>query len=289
VLGAADPFAWQPDPLGWTLVPLLAVGYVSALRSASRGPLVLPKVQGRQRAAFAAGLFALWLALDWPLAELGRRWSLMAHMAQISLLAMVAAPLLLLGTPRWLGERLTRPPSVDAVVRRVSHPAVATVVFNGAILASLLPPVVSAQAANGAVDGLVHVALLAAGLVMWMPALRFPGTRPLSTAARIGYLCVQAILPSFPALVFIFAAHPLYPTFAHAREALGISAVADQQLAGALAKVFGLGVLGLAIGVILVRAERAESAGLDPDPLTWDDVERELRRLDRHHRKTDAG
>ena len=124
---------------------------------------------------------------------------------------------------------------------------------------------------------------------MWIPALRtIPGEHFLSTGGRAGYLMIQAILPTFPALVFIFAQHPLYTAYAHAPTTLGLSPLLDQQMAGALAKVAGLGILLGAAGFFLLRWHQAEEEGADPDPLLWDDVERELRRLERRSRKTDS-
>ncbi|MGH9208374.1 MAG: hypothetical protein ACRD1G_17770, partial [Acidimicrobiales bacterium] len=69
---------------------------------------------------------------------------------------------------------------------------------------------------------------------------------------------------------------------------LGLAPLTDQRLAGALAKLVGIAVLWGAAAAILVRAQRAEEAGMDPDPLGWDDVERELRRLDRRPGRTEA-
>jgi cytochrome c oxidase assembly factor CtaG len=124
---------------------------------------------------------------------------------------------------------------------------------------------------------------------MWMPALRtIPGERYLSTGGRAGYLMIQAILPSFPALVFIFAQRPLYAAYAQAPTTLGLAPLLDQQAAGALAKVAGLGILLGAAGFFLFRWHQAEETGSDPDPLLWDDVERELRRLERRSRRTDS-
>jgi putative membrane protein len=290
IVGAVGPWAFAPTPGAWLLVVVLGAGYLVALHRL--GPLhsgLGPAATRGQQLAFAGGLLALALALGWPLADVGRSTAFLVHMTQIGLLTMVAPPLLLLGLPRWLAELSTRPPAVDAVLRRATQPVVATISFNAMLVVALLPPVVDAQAGSAAVDSAIHLGLLVSGLIMWMPALRVPGARILSTAGRIGYLCVQAILPSFPALIFIFANHPLYPAFAHTTGVFGISVVTDQQVAGAIAKLMALGALGVAIAAILVKTERAESSGADPDTLTWDDVERELRRLERRpHRRTDA-
>lgn len=290
LLAASGPWAFVPSPGAWLLVVVLAGAYFTALRRlapahAGLGP---PATRGQQL-AFVGGLLALVLALGWPLADLGRSTAFLAHMTQVGLLTMVAPPLLLLGLPRWLAEVATRPPAVDGALRRLTHPVVATVIFNAMLVGSLVPVVVDAQARSAAADSAIHLGLVTAGLVMWMPALRVPGARMLSTAGRIGYLCAQAVLPSFPALIFIFAHHPLYEAFAHGPGIFGLTVIADQQIAGAIAKLLSLGALGVAVAAILVKTERAESAGTDPDTLTWDDVERELRRLERRpHRRTDA-
>ncbi len=286
------PWTWEPHAVGWVVIAAMAVAYTVALRRL--GPAHAaggPSSTGRHIASFVGGLVALGLALTWPVVDLARSWSLLIHMIHLSLIALVAAPLVLLGLPRWLVDLATRPVGVDAAVRRITSPLVATVIFNSVIIASLLPPVMELAARSAGVSACVDVVVFAAAVVMWTPALRLlPGPPQLSSAARVGYLFVQSILPNFPALIFIFAHHPIYAPFAHgARVALGISALADQQLAGVVAKLVGICILWGAAAVILVRAQRAEDAGADPDPLTWDDVERELRRLERRPRRSDAG
>jgi putative membrane protein len=242
----------------------------------------------RQRASFGAGLFVLLIALCWPLADLADS-SLLARMAQRSLLLLVAPPLLLMGLPRWLVNRLTRPALVDSVLGFLTRPVVATLLFNAAVVASFIAPAINGEARSGAIAVGISLGLLVVGMIMWMPVLRtIPGERYLSTGGRAGYLMIQAILPSFPALVFIFARRPLYSAYAHAPTTLGLTPLLDQQVAGALAKVVGLGILLGAAGFFLFRWHQAEETGSDPDPLLWDDVERELRRLERRSRRTDS-
>src|SRR5207302_8841165 len=99
----------------------------------------------RQRASFGAGLLVLLIALCWPLADLADS-SLLARMAQRSLLLLVAPPLLLLGLPRWLVDRLTRPALVDSVLGFLTRPVVATLLFNAAVTASFLAPAINGEA-----------------------------------------------------------------------------------------------------------------------------------------------
>jgi putative membrane protein len=293
IAATGSPWGWHPHPVGWVVVIGLAAGYVYLLRSWSTTEPALAgaageKVSRRQRASFGIGLLVLLVALGWPLAGLADS-SLLARMAQRSLLLLVAPPLLLLGLPRWLVDRLTRPAIVDNVLGALTRPAVATVLFNAVVLASFLAPAINGEAHSAAIAAGINLGLLAAATLMWMPALRtIPGERYLSTGGRAGYLMVQAILPTFPALIFIFARHPVYSAYAQAPTTLGLSPLLDQQVAGALAKVAGLGILLGAAGFFLLRWHQAEETGSDPDPLLWDDVERELRRLERRSGKSDS-
>ncbi|HWC37006.1 MAG TPA: cytochrome c oxidase assembly protein [Acidimicrobiales bacterium] len=296
IASTGSPWSWHPHPVGWVVVIGLAAAYISFVRSSrgtqaafDGGPRPLGEmVSRRQRASFGAGLLVLLIALGWPLADIADS-SLLARMAQRSLLLLVAPPLLLLGLPRWLVDRLTRPAIVDNVLGVLTRPVVATLLFNAAVVASFLPAAINGEARSSAIAAGINLGLLAVATIMWMPALRtIPGEHYLSTGGRAGYLMVQAILPTFPALVFIFAQRPLYSAYVHAPTTLGLSPLLDQQIAGALAKVAGLGILLGAAGFFLLRWHQAEETGADPDPLLWDDVERELRRVERRSRKSDS-
>ncbi len=120
----------------------------------------------------------------------------------------------------------------------------AVVVFTVIAVGTLLTPVVAAQASSAVVRGVVDVVLLLGGMVLWGPVLRhIPGASRPSPVGLAAYLFVQSVVPGFPSVIYVFARHPLYPAFAHAHAAIGLSAVGDQQLAGVVAKVATLPVL----------------------------------------------
>ncbi|MGH9069253.1 MAG: cytochrome c oxidase assembly protein [Acidimicrobiales bacterium] len=276
-------WVWSPHPLGLAVVGACAIAYIVALRRL--GPAHAPLggvVTPAQVTAFTAGLVALAVAVSWPVADLARHASVTAHVVQQLLLVLAVPPLVLLGLPRWLLALATRSPRMDSAFSRATHPVLAFLIFNAAVVVAWLPAVVGAESRNPAVDAAVLGMLVAAGFMMWTPALRVvPGTAQLSTAARITYLFAQSVVFNLPALVLIFARHPLYPVLAARVASLGLSPVTDQQVAGAVAKIAGVVVLLGAVGLVLARAQHREEAGRDPDPLLWDDVERELQRLER--------
>ena len=233
----------------------------------------------REKFYFTLGALTLYFANSWPLADLADKYSILAHLMQHLYIALIAVPLMLLGTPRWVFGRLTKPRLLDWTLSKVTRSFVATVIFSFTMVLTMLPPIVSAEASSWLFHDFVHLWIGLAAAIMWIPALKLlPGTRQLTTAGRIAYLFTQSLLPNVPAIVLIFSRHSFYPMYAKTAAAIGISAVADQQLAGAVGKIFSLLVFwGAAVGILL-RANRDEELGVDPDLITWDDVEREFER-----------
>lgn len=287
------PEPWTPHALTLTFLVAGVAAYIWCLRRLA--PLYAPAgrvVTRGQILAFAGSMVAFGVALSWPLADLAQHASATAHVVQQLLLVLVVPPLFLLGLPRWLLELATRGSQVEKTLRRLTHPVVAFLVFNVALVLAWLPPVIWAEGTWAPVAAVVNAFILGAGFMMWIPALRIvPGTRHLSAASRITYLFAQSVVFNFPAMILVFVSYPLYSVYAHhVRRALGLGPLADQQLAGGVAKVVGFAVLLGAAALILHQGWRAEETGRDPDPLFWEEVARELRRLEgRSKGSTDTG
>lgn len=236
----------------------------------------------KERASFTAGLFLLVILTNYPLERLAQSYSVMAYLGQNLLIMLAAVPLMLDGIPRWMMVKLTGPRLIDTALAHLTRAVPSTFIFSGSIVGSMLTAVVSAQSNSAIFRTGLHIELIAAAGIMWIAALgRLPGARQMSTMGRVIYLFAQSLLPSFPAFVLIFSQHSYYPTFAAHIHALGISAVADQELAGGLSKVISLGILWGTSVAILLKANRYEETGADPQPLTMEDVEREFTRSER--------
>jgi len=274
-----SPWTFSAHPVVWAVAVALAVGYGLAVRRPEW------RATGRQVWMFASGLLLLLVCCSWPLADLAAHWSLTALVVQRLALTLAVPPLLVLGTPQPIIAAVTRPAPVDAIVRRCTRPAVAVVVVTVVAVATLSVAAVEWQSSSAIGRGLLDLVLLLAGIVLWAPVLHhLPGLERPSALGRAGYLVIQSIVPSFLAVVWIFARHPLYPPFAHAR-LFGLTPLTDQQLAGFVAKLGTIAVLWTVAFVVLTRAQRASERGEDGEPLTWADVERQLLRLDRYQRR----
>jgi putative membrane protein len=270
--GGESVWAFQPHPDVWLVVGALGLGYWWALR---RGPA--EGASGRQKVLFGLGLLALWVHSDWPVHDVAEERLLWVHMMQHTGFQLIAAPLLLVGTPAWLLRRLVAP--VRGVLQVLARPLVAAVLFNGLVVVTHWPLVVNASLESEPLHFFVHVLLFGSALLMWFPVLnlgRVPDLPQLGEAGRMLYLFLQSVLPTVPASFFTFAEKPVYLFYAEAQRTWGMSAVEDQQLAGGLMKVYAGSILW---GVILViffrwyaRDQRAAKV------LRWEDVQRELDR-----------
>ena len=274
-----SPWAFDAHWATWSVVAALAAGYGFGIARTARP-------SRRQLLATVGGLLGLALATSWPLADMAAHTSLTALVIQRLLLLLAVPPLLMMGMPLRLIARLTRPRVVDWVVRRCARPPIAVAVVTVVAVATATTAAVQAEGSSAWARVGLDVALLAAGFVLWTPVLtELPGTDRPSALGRAGYLIVQSIVPSFLAVVWIFARHPLYPHFATGPHLMGVSPVMDQQVAGFVAKFTTIAVLWTVAFVSLTRAQHAVASGGDPDPLLWSDVERHLERAERRERR----
>ncbi len=281
MIAAGQPFDWHLH-LFWLLAFPLVVGlYLWATGARHRGETATP----RQKLLFVGGVLVLVVAVTWPLGDLAAHWLLVALVLQRLLLTLAVPPLLVLGTPRPLIARLTRPAPVDAVLRVAVRPAPAVAIVTVIAVATLTTGAVSLAARSDVARVGIELLVLASGFVLWAPVLtELPGAPRLSPLGRGGYLIVQSIVPSFLSIVWIFARHSLYPPYSHPGKVVDMTPLLDQQLAGFVAKLSTIAVLWSVAFVIMTRAESADVAGQD-EPLMWSDVEREIERADRRERR----
>ncbi len=242
----------------------------------------LSHLRRRQAVLFYTGVLSAYLALAWPLGDLARHYSVLAYLGSNSLLVLGSTPLMLAGLPRWFFAEITRRRLIDNTLRIMTRPIAATVVFSTVVISSMLPAVVAVETTNELAWAAYHLALMAAAAVMWVTALSLlPGLHRLSTYGRVGFLFVQSLLPTFPGIALIFAKHSFYASYRAGAPAIGLSPLADQQLAGAAIKGLSILVLWTVAALILAKASKDEEQGRDPESLTWDDVEREFERQKR--------
>jgi len=210
---------------------------------------------------YVAGWAALVLALVSPVDRYSHLL-LSVHMAQHLLIAMVAAPLLLLGAPVTLAlqaasprvrQRVMLPVLHSRAVKAVSHPIVAWSAFAIVLWASHFSPLYEGALENEAVHGLEHLLYLGAALLFWWPVVGVdPSPSRLSHPARILYLFLLMPQTALLGLAIYESDHVLYPHYLLTTSRLGVSALADQHAAGAIMWTTGMFLTVPALAFVLL-------------------------------------
>ena len=242
-------------------------------------------IDRRMRWQLRAAVGGWWLVTLWPVGDIAASHSLSVAVAQRLVIMLAVVPLIMRAISVATMVRLTRPVLVDVLASWLSRPlpALGVVTVGGTL--TLSAPLVNAGATNEAARWVVLLATVLCGVVLWLPVLgSVPGARHLSPAARSGYLFAASLLVTVMSFVWIFSLHPLYSSLTYQQEVVHLSALADQQIAGFVAKLGAFVPLWTVAFIIFFRAD-ADGVPVEESPLHWADVERHLLRSERRERR----
>lgn len=262
-----EKWTWVPRPyLGvWLLCGALVVGYVIARRRHTRNavgasaaePLSDQEATRARRRPwqFAAGIFFLWLASDWPVGTLGASYLASVHMTQYMLYTLAAAPLLMLGTPEWMARGIIGSLHLGGLHRVVARPVVAAIISNVILIGTHAPITVDTLRATQPGSFALDMIWLLSGFILWTPIISpLPEARAATAGVKLVYLFAAAgLMPMIPGGFLTFSDQPLYRTYELAPRLAGIEALNDQQVAGVLMKIGNLPVIWATITVIWLR------------------------------------
>lgn len=255
-----EPWTWTPQPyLGvWAIMTGLVVARWRALRT-RRKVTGSAGVTGRQQLWFWLGLIAFWVASDWPVGTLGAGYLAWVHMLQYLVYTFVAAPLLLLSVPEWWARRVLARWRLYRVAAWFSRPLYAAIVANAILIATHAPWTVDRLRVSQAGSFTLDAVWFLGGLALWLPVISpLVEHRVAPAPLRCIYLFGAAgLTPMIPGGFLTFANAPLYRTYELAPR-IGIDALADQQLAGAIMKVGAVPVIWAVIAVIWLRWAQGE-------------------------------
>jgi putative membrane protein len=243
---------WQPvfDPEWMIGLAIIAVDYMVVVGAYERRGR---PVSWLRRAAFAAAVAITALALFSPIEHLALTSMLSFHLLQNVMLGDWAPPLFLLGLTTAMTTALAR----RRWVAVLANPSVALGVWLVTWYVTHIPAVYDYALTHRAALGVEHLAFLIAGLAFWWPEI-VPGY--LSPVGKISYLAI-AFLAISPLDLFVYLAnHPLYSFYLHTLKLGGISALADQQIAGVAMAIESNLVLLTVIAFALMRLLAEEPA-----------------------------
>jgi putative membrane protein len=223
--------------------------------------------------SFFLGLFLIWVALGSPLAAFDEEL-LTVHMVQHLLLMTVGPPLILLGAPlipllHGLPQKFVQSvvgplfqwPPMQRVGRLLSRPAFCWLAGTAALVGWHLPAAFSLALRSEPWHVVEHACFLAAGFLFWWPVVQpWPSASTWPRWSILIYLFLATLPCDILSAFLAFCDRVVYAVYLSAPKHFGISALEDQQCAGALMWTCVTLVYLLAAAILTTRLLSARSS-----------------------------
>jgi len=233
------------EPL-WISVALSLVALVYLHRWLRVAWLVPRSVKSWRAWSFFIGLLLVWVGLGSPLSFLDHDL-LTVHMVQHLLLMTLAPPLILLGAPWKLLPQRPMPSVMELLARPLRwapmrqvghlllHPAVDWIAATAALVVWHIPSIFMLGLRSQTWHGIEQATFLATGILFWWPvveasrnALKWP------ESSMLLYLFLATLPCDILSGFLVFCDRVVYPIYSSSSQSFGLSALEDQQCAGAL-------------------------------------------------------
>ena len=250
------------DPGVLASLAVAEVLYVRAVRILRRRGV---RVGAGQQVLWHLGI-ALWLVgLVSPIDAWGSDL-LSAHMAQHLLIADLAAPLLLAGMrnpvlafvlPRPALVTLARRRRLRAAFRTLRRPLVAIPVYALVLYFWHFGFAFEAAVRSDVVHALQHASFVGIGILVWWSALEPNRRRLRGDLWKIGHILAARMVGMFLGMGFVIIQKPIYTgVYGTGERRFGLTALNDQQLAGALMVGLDVLIMVFALAFFFLRAAR---------------------------------
>jgi cytochrome c oxidase assembly factor CtaG len=230
----------------WVSVLLILVALVYVRGWVRIRRINLETIENWRVGSFLLGLFLIWLAMASPIAALDHEL-LTIHMVQHLLLLTLAPPSIWVGAPLKpllhgltpvLGNvmsHLFRSPPVQRLGSAIAHPAVCWLAGAATLVGWHVPSLFALGMRSGLWHTTEQVSFLASGLLFWWPVIK-PGQGASNGSGWpiLLYLFVATLPCDILSGFLVFCDRVVYPVFLSAPRSFGLSAIEDQQCAGAL-------------------------------------------------------
>jgi putative membrane protein len=267
-VGPSPLTSWTWDPA--QLLLIAAAGFFYYRRAATLARRGAPVPAWRRR-LFGLGLGLAFLAVASPVHALGERQFFFAHMLQHILLGDLAPLCMVAGLTGPLLRPVLALPVVDRL-RVLAHPLVAFPVWAANLLLWHVPFAYQGALHHDGVHAVQHILFFTCGSLMWAPVLEvLPAPEWFGTGMKLGYIVAVRLVETVLGNIFVWSGGVFYRFYDHPVERWGISAHADQGIAGGLMMIEGSLVTLAAIAWLFLRMgseselrQRLLEEGVDP-------------------------
>jgi len=234
--------SWHWSPITLCGLVIVCMLYALGVWRANRQTRPLP-VKWYHVLAFVTAILLIALVLLTPFDMIARTQLFAAHMVQAVVLTTLCAPLLLAGCPSAIWEPILAQPAIRGVLRTLTRPLIASIIFNVTFLLWHAPGLYNFALVHGTVYHIEMLSFLLTSLLNWWPLIG-----PVREFRKLSYplQMLYAFLDGQPVDVFaflvVFTGVVFYPQYAVPPQFVqfGYSAVADQTVAGAFLLIPGL-------------------------------------------------
>jgi putative membrane protein len=137
-----------------------------------------------------------------------------AHMTQMSVLYLGAVPFLLLGLPDWFYRSIFKNKRINALIRFVTKPLFALLLFNLLFSFYHLPDIFDVVKTDVLLHGIFTSILFITAIIMWWPIVcPLPEMDKMPHLAKIGYIFANGMLLTPACALIIFAEKTLFTTY----------------------------------------------------------------------------
>ncbi|KGP71465.1 cytochrome c oxidase assembly factor CtaG [Pontibacillus yanchengensis] len=243
-----------------------------------------------QQIMFYTGLILLYLIKGSPVDLLGHIM-FTAHMTQMALYYLVFPIFIVQGIPKWMWRKLFSTPILAPVLRILTKPLVALLLFNGLFSLYHIPEVFDFAKTSVIAHAIITTVILITAFCVWWPVFTpLEEMDTLSPLLKLGYIFANGVLITPACGLIIFAGEPLYSTYSDPAawsSALSLCVpggvlsslslggpqifspmpiLQDQQLGGVIMKITQEIVYGIFIAIIFFSWYNQESSSIDPIP-----------------------
>lgn len=251
-------------------------------------------VTNREIKYFIASMVMLYIVKGSP-ADLLGHILFSVHMAQMALLLLVVAPLLIIGIPDFIWKKVLSVKLIDKILRLFTKPVISLLVFTVMFSLNHYPMVLDFIKMSVVVHSIFTIMLFLSAFFLWWPIVNTIESHPqLHGLKKIGYVILSAILLTPACSLIIFVDVPVYETYSTGEAWLKAMALCvpagtlsglsisgpelftnmptlyDQQLGGIIMKVIQELIYVFVIGKIFIKWYREEQ--LNADEITQKDL-----------------
>lgn len=234
--GTAWTWKWQAFPGIWLITLIMALGYYYMTRGAQDAG------EGKSRGVIAgwAGVVCIWIALDWPLGPLAAGYLASAHSVQFLLIAFIAVPLILFGIRSGGVKRVPAHGAAGRIVRILTFPVTAALIFNIIIIATHTATVVDTLMVTQWGAFLNDLLWFVGAMLFWWPVIVPVPERPhFNGVVQVVYIFLGTIFHTIIGIVLLISRYPLYGIYELAPPMSNMSALRDLHIAGGIMELAG--------------------------------------------------